>query len=141
MGCSEQGHSPEVRKARPGAKLLHAEFLRAAGGTDRGTRGDHQPKLGGNRPSPAPNTGCGNLSSSAGMVNGAYFQVGGGTKQKLAADGTGVLYNFIKKNDFDWVALAEHQLKNTGSLPKIPGYYCIAKSAKRSGGGVCFFYI
>ena len=73
------------------------------------------------------------------MVNGAYFQVGGGTKQKLAADGTGVLYNFIKKNDFDWVALAEHQLKNTGSLPKIPGYYCIAKSAKRSGGGVCFY--
>ena len=72
-------------------------------------------------------------------MSGAYFQIGGGVKKKLATDGSGVLFNHIRENDYDWVALAEHQLKNTGSLPRLPGYFCIAKSATRNVGGVCFY--
>ncbi len=60
-------------------------------------------------------------------------------REKLASDGSGVLYNFIIENDLDYVGIVEHQLKNTGSLPRLPGYFTIAKKAKQHSGGVCYY--
>ena len=57
----------------------------------------------------------------------------------MASDGTGIIYNDIIANDFDWVGIVEHQLKNTGGLPRIPGYFVIAKAAHGGVGGVCFY--
>ena len=139
MAGTEEISSPKVRNPPPSPELPLGKFVPAPDGTDRRAHRGDQPRLGGGISVDAPFPGSGNLSAREGVVNGAYFQVGGGMKQKLATDGTGVLYNYIRKHDFDWVAFAEHQLKNTGSLPKLPGYFCVAKSAKQNVGGVCFY--
>ena len=59
--------------------------------------------------------------------------------EKLAEDGSGALLNYITENDLDGVGVIEHKVKNTGSLPKIPGYFLVAKTANRNSGGLCFY--
>ena len=71
---------------------------------------------------------------------GGIYQIGGGIREKLASDGTGIIFNNISELDLDWFAIIEHQLNKTGSIPQIPGYFVFARGAQGGAGGVCLYF-